>query len=206
MATTTPNYGWTVPTSTDLVKDGATAIETLGDAIDASMNTALGTKKAGMVLLNTTSFSGVSSQSINDVFSATYENYLLVFDTVLSTSIANLTIRLRVSGTDASGSNYNYITSNKSGSSNPAATSSNQSSINIALVNDTYPNPGFTYLFAPFLARPTGLISRQTSTYSTAYSRLVEGYHTLSTSYTGYTLIIDGGTVSGKVSTYGYNI
>lgn len=36
MATTTPNFGWTVPTSTDLVKDGATAIETLGDAIDAS--------------------------------------------------------------------------------------------------------------------------------------------------------------------------
>ena len=37
MATTTPNFGWTVPTSTDLVKDGATAIETLGDSIDASM-------------------------------------------------------------------------------------------------------------------------------------------------------------------------
>lgn len=37
MATTTPNFGWTVPTSTDLVKDGATAIETLGDAIDASL-------------------------------------------------------------------------------------------------------------------------------------------------------------------------
>jgi len=36
MATTTPNFGWTVPTSTDLVKNGATAIETLGDSIDAS--------------------------------------------------------------------------------------------------------------------------------------------------------------------------
>ena len=37
MATTTPNFGWPVPTSTDLVKDGATAIETLGDSIDASL-------------------------------------------------------------------------------------------------------------------------------------------------------------------------
>ena len=36
MATTTPNFGWSVPTSTDLVKDGATAIELLGDSIDAS--------------------------------------------------------------------------------------------------------------------------------------------------------------------------
>ena len=37
MATTTPNFGWSVPTSSDLVKNGATAIETLGDAIDASL-------------------------------------------------------------------------------------------------------------------------------------------------------------------------
>jgi hypothetical protein len=37
MATTTPNFGWPVPTSTDLVKDGATAIEALGDSIDASL-------------------------------------------------------------------------------------------------------------------------------------------------------------------------
>jgi hypothetical protein len=37
MATTTPNFGWVVPTSSDLVKNGATAIETLGDSIDASL-------------------------------------------------------------------------------------------------------------------------------------------------------------------------
>jgi hypothetical protein len=37
MATTTPNFGWTVPTSSDLVKNGATAIETLGDSVDASL-------------------------------------------------------------------------------------------------------------------------------------------------------------------------
>jgi hypothetical protein len=37
MSTTTPNFGWVVPTSSDLVKNGAVAIETLGDSIDASM-------------------------------------------------------------------------------------------------------------------------------------------------------------------------
>ena len=37
MATTTPNFGWSVPTSSDLVKNGATAIETLGDSVDASL-------------------------------------------------------------------------------------------------------------------------------------------------------------------------
>lgn len=37
MATTTTNFGWTIPQSTDLVKDGATAIATLGSGVDATM-------------------------------------------------------------------------------------------------------------------------------------------------------------------------
>jgi len=37
MATTTPNYSWSVPTNTDLVTNGALAIETLGDAVDAAV-------------------------------------------------------------------------------------------------------------------------------------------------------------------------
>lgn len=39
MATTTTNFGWAIPTSTDLVKDGATAIAALGNAVDASVST-----------------------------------------------------------------------------------------------------------------------------------------------------------------------
>jgi hypothetical protein len=57
VATTTPNYGWPVPTSTDLVKDGAVAIEALGDAIDA---TVFGLGSGGMTLLSTTTLSGAS--------------------------------------------------------------------------------------------------------------------------------------------------
>ena len=37
MATVTPNFNWPVPTSTDLVRDGAIAIEALGDSVDASL-------------------------------------------------------------------------------------------------------------------------------------------------------------------------
>ena len=36
MATTT-NFGWETPDDTDLVKDGALAIRTLGSAIDTSL-------------------------------------------------------------------------------------------------------------------------------------------------------------------------
>jgi hypothetical protein len=40
MATTTPQFGFPVPTSTDYVADGAVAIEALGDAIDARFGNA----------------------------------------------------------------------------------------------------------------------------------------------------------------------
>ena len=36
MATTT-NYGWTTPDNTALVKDGASAIRTLGSSVDTSL-------------------------------------------------------------------------------------------------------------------------------------------------------------------------
>lgn len=37
MATTTTNFGWDIPQSSDLVKDGATAIATLGQDIDTAL-------------------------------------------------------------------------------------------------------------------------------------------------------------------------
>lgn len=36
MATTTTNYGWSIPSDTDLVKDGASAMRTLGNSIDTT--------------------------------------------------------------------------------------------------------------------------------------------------------------------------
>ena len=70
MATTTPNFGWPVPTSTDLVKDGATAIEALGDGIDTSMVDLKG-GLTGQVLSKTTNadmdFTWVTSDDANAI-------------------------------------------------------------------------------------------------------------------------------------------
>lgn len=38
MATTTTNFGWAIPESSDLVSQGAVAIATLGNAIDANVS------------------------------------------------------------------------------------------------------------------------------------------------------------------------
>jgi hypothetical protein len=68
MATTTPNYGWSVPTSTDLVKNGATAIETLGDSADATVKalnpeTTLGDIAYRSATANTNTRLGIGSTS-----------------------------------------------------------------------------------------------------------------------------------------------
>ena len=70
MSTTTPSFGWPVPTSGDLVKNGATAIEALGDAIDSSMTDLKG-GTTGQVLSKTSNtdmdFTWVAADDTNAI-------------------------------------------------------------------------------------------------------------------------------------------
>jgi len=202
MATTTPNYGWTVPTSTDLVKDGATAIETLGDAIDASMNTALGTKKAGMVLLNTTSFSGVTSQSFNNVFSATYDVYRIVMVATLSTA-GNFVMRLRASGSDNStASSYTGQFVSGAGSTVSAvADTENFWNFSPGNTNRTIAVYDIAQPFAATETVMTGISGRSDRVVSR------QSRHNQTVSYDGFSLFEVGGTVTltGYVQIFGYS-
>lgn len=54
MATTTTNYGWSIPSDTDLVKDGAAAMRTLGNSIDSSFAELKG-GTSGQILSKTSS-------------------------------------------------------------------------------------------------------------------------------------------------------
>jgi len=206
MATTTPNYGWTVPTSTDLVKDGATAIETLGDAIDASMNTALGTKKAGMVLLNTTSFSAVSSISVSDVFSATYDNYRVDIIYTGASANASDSLRFRVSGADNSTTNYNYagIFLRTSATTIPYGNTSQTSFADI-MAHSTNGNEAFTLnIYSPFVAERTKYNATGFDQDGTSLlSQFQAGVFAATTSFTGFTLISGSGTFTGRIRVYG---
>jgi hypothetical protein len=97
MATTTPNFGWSVPTSSDLVKNGATAIETLGDSIDASLVDLKG-GTTGQVLAKatgtdmdftwTTAGSGKVLQVVNVIYGTETSTSSLTFaDTGLTATI-----------------------------------------------------------------------------------------------------------------------
>jgi hypothetical protein len=205
MATTTPNYGWDVPTSTDYVKDGATAIETLGDDIDASMFTALQGKKSGLVLLNTTSFSAVASQNITSVFSSTYDNYRIVYNLTKSTNTYAY-LRLLVGTTPDSGSDNYAIESITASSTTLFSIADNQSAF-FVMSTDTQAQVGSMDLLNPFETSETFLISNNfTGGYSTAaLTRLLNGKNRTSTSFNGFQLVANSGTITGKVYTYGYN-
>jgi hypothetical protein len=202
---TTTNYSWPIPEDTDLVKDGAEAIRDLGNAIDTSAADFGG----GLVHINTTSFSAVASQSINDVFSATYNNYKIVFD-LDSTSAGStgIAMRLRVAGADNSSANYwnNRLFGQATSTTSQGATSEDTSFILFG-ERDTGVSTFDYNLYNPFATKATSLVGTGQFRYTSAYqhSQLKTGQTTVTTSYTGFTLITSTGTMTGKVIIYGYN-
>jgi hypothetical protein len=198
---TTSNYGWTTPDDSSLVKDGASAIRALGTAIDTSMNTALGTKKSGLVLLNTTSFSAVASQSISSVFSSTYDNYKIELVVTNSTS-ATCTMRLRTTSDDTT-ANYGYQHLRAD-----ATTLAGTRTLGATLFNLT-PLAITSYFTASIeLLSPNLSAYTQMRQLALNYGDMTDGayFHTSTTAFTGFSLIASTGTITGKVSVYGYNL
>ena len=206
MATTTPNFGWPVPTSTDLVKDGATAIEALGDAIDATANT---TFRSGLVKLSTTTISAASTTSLSN-FSATYENYLVLINfTTNSANDGDIYFRLRSSTTDATTGYYWGRRGWTSGGTGTDGSGSNVSAITI--MTQDAGNTGNSHVqlnvFSPFLSQKTKaswIGTAQTDT-GNFYGQFGGGMLDNTTSYDGFSIVNQNGTSTGKVSVYGYN-
>jgi|688.fasta_scaffold416825_4 hypothetical protein len=205
----TTNYSFPTPADTDLVKNGADAIRDLGDAVDTAMNTALGTKKSGLVLLNTTSFSAVASQSISDVFSATYDNYRIILDVTSNVNTA-LSMRMRVAGSDNSTSNYNVQYASVDNTTLSAGRIATGTSWNMNGGQGTARCFYGLTLLNPFATQFTGVYMENSLRYDA--NLLAVGFQALgfaaTTSFTGFTLFPVGGaspTISGTLSVYGFN-
>jgi hypothetical protein len=206
MATTTPNYGWPVPTSTDYVKDGATAIEALGDAIDA---TVFGLPTGALTLINSTSFSAVASQSINNVFSATYDNYVLLMN-VLTSGNEQVRMRYRVSGADNTTTNYRWHMqfSSSSSTSYVGLASATESYNLLASSEGTSSTHGINLtVLAPFLSENTTYLGLQNGSGTSGGGPIVggsvQGQFVTTTSFTGFSVFPPSGTITGKIRVYG---
>jgi hypothetical protein len=289
MATTTPNFGWAVPTSTDLVKDGAVAIETLGDSIDASMvdlkggttgqvlkknsNTDMdfvwGADSAGMTNPMTTtgdtiysssgstparlgigttgqiltvasgipswatpaasasglnlitptsiansggsaslsgalvSASGVTSVSVNGVFSSTYTNYLIqVYELVLNGGSVGISMRMRASGTDTSGSSYKYgsMYSLFTGATLGSGGTAGGSDWDICGATATGENASTIFIQNPQASKNTTFQATETRYDASAFAG---GRLENTTSYDGFTIFIGSANLNTKIRVYG---
>ena len=273
MANTT-NFGWETPDDTDLVKDGALAIRTLGSAIDTSLvdlkggttgqvlskasNTDMdftwssvdpltildakgdlisatadntparlavgtngqvliadstastglkwGSAPGGLTLVSSTTFTGATTHSVNNCFSSTYRNYVVMIDAIGSQS-DGLYMRLRASGSDATGSDYNLQSLRASATTLTGNRSTSGSFWGVGNLTSTS-RTAYEFTFIRPNEAATTVITAIGIDDSTTTPILFTrgGGHALSTAYDGFTIYTETGgasTMSGQVRVYG---
>jgi hypothetical protein len=284
MATTTTNFGWDIPQSTDLVKDGATAIAALGQDIDTALvdlkggttgqvlskasntdldyswvtqddanaiqnaqltakgalisafsagspatltvgtngqvliadsTTATGLKwdtvsAGGFSLISTQTLSATSTLNVNNCFSSTYKNYLILINLTTASAADYLDFKLRVSGTDSSTNYYGWLQRNFSNDGTQPTQITNVSNGSKHEIGVYSQNMNAVLdVLNPFIVGRTGM-SSVANVWDTANGRNIsetsQSQHSAATSYDGFSLIPASGTLTGTVSIYGYGV
>ena len=204
MATTTPNYGWSVPTSSDYVAQGAVAIETLGDSVDSTLFTALGGAYPGLRLLKKQTIgSGVSSVNVTSAFSTTYENYKIVISGGVASS-NGVALALQIG--NASSNYYGALSVVIYGTGTTSTATDNNGSRFTYSGYGTNSNLDLTVdVQSPFLTKNTMMKALYVSSVAGGSAGYYAGFLNNSTSYTDFTIIPTAGTITGgTIYVYGY--
>ena len=202
---TTANYSWPTPADTDLVKLGAEAIRDLGDAID----TTVFANSPGLVHINETTMSAVASQSINDVFTSTYDNYLIIFKITSTTGNGQIFMKMRAAGTNAS-SNYEFalLGFGANASTSNADGTGSTSGMYIMSKNAGVARNAVTRLelFSPALAQATRatlqISGNETNAIYFGWSGM--GTHKDETAYDGADFISNTGNITGSITIFAF--
>ena len=187
-------------------EEGMTSYLTDTDKLEAYDGTnwvAIGpaTSTQGLTLISTVTFSGVSSQLFTNVFSATYDAYKIQGYVTHSTS-ANAYIRLRTGSTDlTTGYANQYLIGASTTASAALGATDTFMSLNGTQTGSFHLDCIMINPFASLATQSNTWVSQSTNTI-----RLFSTFTTSTSSYESFNLYPSTGTISGKVSVYGFNL
>jgi hypothetical protein len=176
--------------------------------------------KPGMVLLTPTSiahagtsasigangqvtFTAVTSLSLNGVFTADFDNYVVSMRANAGTGSEAFFVRLRTSGTSASGTNYTTQEIHVYASTVTAQRYTSATSMRFAPLSGTLRSGSTGTFYGPYLAQPTALRSVNITGDNNAEIYDYAATHSLSTSYDGVEFIASGSSMTGALQVYG---
>ena len=184
---------------------GTTALtlpDTSGTVATQAYADTAGATLGGLVHIATESFSAVSAISVNNCFTSTYENYLLLINFTNSAG-AYIDFRLRASGADDSTANYSYQGMQANDTSVTAFRGSTQTSGELTY-SQAQDGSAIVDFLSPQLAVPTKYFSRGNRGTTTPISMTYHGYHNVSSAFDGITVYPESGTFTGTIRVYGY--
>ena len=203
MATTT-NYGWTTPDNTAYVKDGASAIRTLGSSVDTSLFSITGGKGVGLQLLNATDFSASAGINVSNIFSSTYSRYRILISAYVAAGTPLLALYFRENVTDKGSGYYGGIWQIRFDAATTGTGMNNQNYVT------AIPNMGNTagsrsvasldlYRSATDgIVTGTGYNGNQSGGYQ------IGANNSSMTNFTGFSISPASSTMTGSVKVYGY--
>jgi hypothetical protein len=148
-------------------------------------------------------FTAVTELSLNGVFTSEMDNYLIVMSHIGSAN-ENIPLRLRVSGVDASGSDYTRQALAAISTSVLGQRDTSQSAIVVGRVSASRGGEQI-HVYGPSLAQPTAFRNVNVNGVSGAAIEADNaGTHSLSTAYDGFSFVLAADNMTGTVHVFGY--
>jgi hypothetical protein len=148
-------------------------------------------------------FSACTVLSLNGVFSADYDNYMVVMRET-ATIDQVFQVRLRASGTDASDSGHTHQLLLAGSTTVSAQRDTGQTAFRIANTANVLRQGHILNFYGPHLAQPTALRSVSVWARDSAWIYDVAQTHSVSSSYDGFSLLPNpAGNITGRIAVYG---
>jgi hypothetical protein len=158
---------------------------------------------SGLIHIETRTFTTSSAESFNNVFSATYENYK-IFSRYNTSTGSNQLMRLRVGGSDDTGTGYSYVLLTTGFTNNNLRiTGTSQTSWILHTSTGGGTEQSIVDISRPNFAQTTTSTFQSFDT-SGGDTRVGSLYFSAGTVFDGFTLFPASGTITGTISVYGY--